>query len=127
LQLADSLNRRFPIISGFRVEWDSRKPPGQRVLGIWLTDEADNDVGQEGHSLKDCEPIKNEKGGRKYKVVTREYMAGGFDGFTALKGSRYLVDDENGMMMSTIIRRFLLGLSLPASMQMTLDTETEVI
>ena len=30
---------RFPIISGFRAVWDSRLPPGQRVLGVWLTKE----------------------------------------------------------------------------------------
>ncbi|OSD02817.1 Metallo-dependent phosphatase [Trametes coccinea BRFM310] len=30
---------RFPVISGFRVSWDSRRPPGQRVLGVWLLQE----------------------------------------------------------------------------------------
>ncbi|CDO69028.1 hypothetical protein BN946_scf184834.g35 [Trametes cinnabarina] len=31
---------RFPVISGFRVSWDSRRPPGQRVLGVWLLQES---------------------------------------------------------------------------------------
>lgn len=44
-----------------------------------------------------------------YKIVTREYMAEGHDGFESLKGSKYLVDDEGGQVMSAIIRKYLLG------------------
>lgn len=29
--------------------------------------------------------------------------------FVALKGHKYLVDDESGQMMSTIVRKYLLG------------------
>jgi hypothetical protein len=36
-------------------------------------------------------------------------MAGGFDGFDALKGRKMLIDHENGQTMSSIIRSFLLG------------------
>lgn len=36
-------------------------------------------------------------------------MAEGFDGYDAMKGSKYLVDDESGLVMSAIIRQFLLG------------------
>jgi hypothetical protein len=36
-------------------------------------------------------------------------MAGGFDGFDALKGRKMIIDDENGQTMSSIIRAFLLG------------------
>lgn len=28
--------RRFPIVGGMEVEWDSRRPPGQRVLSVQL-------------------------------------------------------------------------------------------
>jgi len=74
---------RFPVISGFRVEWDPRLPPGNRLLGVWLTadrDESDNNTDllsndAFSHVLTDLTPIKPEKGGRKYKIVTREYMA----------------------------------------------------
>ncbi|THG98917.1 hypothetical protein EW026_g3339 [Hermanssonia centrifuga] len=124
---------RFPVISGFRVSWDSRRPRGQRVLGVWLVQEASgstagtpfhsgastpaassaanilDDVNRPLHTLVDVEEVKNEKGGRKYKIVTREYMAQGHDGFLALKGQTYLVDDESGQMMSTIVRKYLLG------------------
>ena len=47
-----------------------------------------------------------------YKVVTREYLAEGHDGYDALKEGRYLIDDEAGQMMSTIVRKYLLGESV---------------
>lgn len=128
---------RFPIISGFRAVWDSRRPPGQRVLGVWLTKEPSGSTTNtplhsgsttpaassmsnllqtiSGSSdsapfLTDVEEVKREKGEKKYAIVTREYMAQGHDGFLPLKGSKYLVDDESGQMMSTIVRKYLLGL-----------------
>lgn len=39
------------------------------------------------------EPVSREKGGRTYKVVTREYMAEGYDGFDVMKGCNYLVGE----------------------------------
>ncbi|KAL4253855.1 5'-nucleotidase family protein [Abortiporus biennis] len=127
---------RFPIVSGFRVSWDSRKPPGQRVLGVWLVQEPSGSTTstplQSGYStpaatsvanllsinpnasgsqvqLNDIEEVPREKGGRKYRIVTRQYMAEGHDGFLPLKDHKYLVDDESGQMMSTIVRKYLLG------------------
>ena len=61
--------------------------------------------------LVDLEEVRRVRGGRKYSIVTREYMAQGHDGFTALKDQRYLVDDESGQMMSAIVRKYLLGAS----------------
>jgi 5'-nucleotidase len=113
---ADRISRRFPVISGFRVSWDSRRPSGQRVLGVWLLEEQADDVSvmstdsgfttpapREGQAISrnDTEP--------KYKILTREYMAQGHDGFTALKGSKYLIDDESGQITSTVVRKYLLG------------------
>ncbi|KII88925.1 hypothetical protein PLICRDRAFT_175177 [Plicaturopsis crispa FD-325 SS-3] len=106
---------RFPVISGFRVSWDSRRPPGQRVLGVWLLKEVTesvrghDDLDQGDPPLKDGAEIKRQKGGRKYNILTREYMAQGHDGFTALKGQKYLVDDETGMLFSAIVRKYLMG------------------
>lgn len=112
----DSKRRRFPVISGLRVSWDSCRPPGQRVLGIWLLTEVSENMDDLGSGdgcilirLVDGPAIEREKGGRKYKIVTREYMAQGHDGFLPLKGCRYLIDDENGQMMSTLVRKYLLG------------------
>ncbi|KAH9952203.1 Metallo-dependent phosphatase [Amylocystis lapponica] len=124
---------RFPVISGFRVSWDSRRPPGQRVLGVWLLQELSGSTSSTPSTsasssrtsltsagsitpasastpmLVDGEPIARTRGGRMFRIVSREYMAQGHDGFAALKGSRYLVDDESGQMMSTIVRKYLLG------------------
>ncbi|KAK9694154.1 hypothetical protein K7432_013545 [Basidiobolus ranarum] len=45
-----------------------------------------------------------------YQVATRNYMAEGYDGFQALKRSKVIVDEENGMLMSVMFRRYFLGL-----------------
>lgn len=102
---------RFPVISGFRVTWDSRLPPGRRVLGIWLLQEAPGfgSNGSEIPVLVDGEEVKRNKTGKAYKIVTRQYMTEGHDGFTPLVGRKYLVDDENGQLMSALVRKYLLG------------------
>ncbi|KAI6116926.1 Metallo-dependent phosphatase-like protein [Pisolithus croceorrhizus] len=102
---------RFPVISGFRVTWDSRLSPGQRVLGIWMLQETPGfgNNGTEGPTLIDGEEVKREKTGRTYKIVTRQYMVEGHDGFMPLVGRKYLVDDENGQLMSALVRKYLLG------------------
>ncbi|EUC64792.1 5'-nucleotidase, partial [Rhizoctonia solani AG-3 Rhs1AP] len=97
---------RFPIVSGIRVEWDSRLAPGNRINGIWL---AEQEVGSDGSvHTKNGQPIERDAS-HTYRIVTREYMATGHDGYDALKGKPYLIDDENGVIMSSIVRRYLLG------------------
>jgi len=118
---------RFPILSGFRAEWDSRRPPGQRVLGIWLEEAEDPDEEHRDediklpesrsaspvrrHTRRDGEPVTREPGGRGYVVVTRDYMATGHDGYEALKDCKVVggVDEEHGILLSSIIRKYLLG------------------
>lgn len=102
-------------MSGFRVTWDSSRPKGQRVVGIRLAlDQKDSnhaepsDKDQEPTGL-DGAPVERQKGGRMYKVVTRQYMAEGHDGYSALKDCKYLIDDENGKLMSALVRQYLLG------------------
>ena len=56
-----------------------------------------------------AEEVKREKDGRMYKVVTREYIASGHDGYSMLAGNKYLVNEEAGQMMSTVVRKYLLG------------------
>ncbi|KAL5511406.1 hypothetical protein ACEPAH_4622 [Sanghuangporus vaninii] len=103
---------RFPVIAGFRVTWDSRKPPGQRVLNIAVQIHKRIDEHKSGDStpnlLFEYEEIPR-SGGRKYVVVTREYMAQGHDGFECLKDQKMLINDEEGQMMSTIVRKYFLG------------------
>ncbi|KAH9997534.1 Metallo-dependent phosphatase-like protein [Russula vinacea] len=100
---------RFPVISGFRVSWDSRRSPGQRVLGVWLLEEqaddastVSNDSGFLTPTLKDGESISRDDTKPIYKILTREYMAQGHDGFIPLKGNKYLIDDESGQITSAI-------------------------
>lgn len=113
--------RRFPIVSGFRIEWDSRRPPNQRVIGIWeeehVEEEASDDIsihsGTATPNLKSVKgaEVSRQPGGKTYSVVTREYMATGHDGYEALKDCKYVggLDDEHGQLMSSIVRKYLLG------------------
>ena len=107
------------MITGFRVSWDSRHPPGQRVLGVWLSEDQADDVsvvsddsGFLTPTLKDGEAISRDDTQPKYKILTREYMAQGHDGFTPLSGNKYLIDDEAGQITSTVVRKYLLGRSV---------------
>ncbi|KAF9452854.1 Metallo-dependent phosphatase [Macrolepiota fuliginosa MF-IS2] len=101
---------RFPVISGFKVTWDSRRPPGQRVISVALLKNSER-RGKDGlpERTVEEEPIPKQKDGRKYSIVTRDYIAEGHDGFVVLKGKPYLVDHESGGLMSGIVRKYLLG------------------
>jgi 5'-nucleotidase len=109
--------RIFPLVSGLRVSWDSRRPSGQRVLGVWLLQETPNAPSERSDissgtgtaALVDGEFIKREKNGRTYKIVTREYMATGHCGYTALLGHKYVIEGENGQPMSNLVREYLQG------------------
>jgi hypothetical protein len=59
----------------------------------------------------DDEEIRREEGGRKYKIVTREYMALGHDGYEPLLRGKWLVDRECGSTFSCIVRSYLLGMN----------------
>lgn len=103
------------------MEWDSRRPPGQRVISVHLDPEIGESTidtpalsptaaGPTINVTQDpAEEVKREKGGRIYRVVTREYLASGHDGYEMLKGNKYLIEDEGGQMMSTVVRKYLLG------------------
>jgi hypothetical protein len=118
------LFRRFPIVAGFRVEWDSRRPSGQRVLSVKLPQELqdhdhDGTHSEDGSVSGTQTPVptnmvdvSKEPGGPQYNVVTRLYMAQGFDGYEAFKECKYLVDEENGRIMSDLVRHYLLGKSV---------------
>lgn len=103
--------RRFPTVSGLRVEWDSRRPPGSRVLSIQLelSGVHSSNASDSSLNLTTWRDLKRQKGGEKYRVVTRDYLAQGHDGFESFKDYPLLIDDETGLMMSTLVRRYLLG------------------
>ncbi|KAH7107747.1 Metallo-dependent phosphatase [Auriculariales sp. MPI-PUGE-AT-0066] len=117
---------RFPIVSGLRVEWDSSKAAGSRVLSVQIDLSAD-----EHHSKNTSDPpkwhsLEREKGGKLYRVVTREYLAQGHDGFESLKGCTYLIDDESGLNMSALVRRYLLGSAYLNAFRNKSDSPSEV-
>ncbi|KAJ6553022.1 Metallo-dependent phosphatase [Mycena capillaripes] len=100
---------RFPAISGLRVSWDSRKPAGHRVLGIWLLDDSDGKLGPDGKPvLVDKEEVLRTSM-RKYLIMCREYMYEGGDGYDVLKGKKLVITSENGQTMCALVRKFLLG------------------
>jgi 5'-nucleotidase len=99
------------------LTWDSRRDPGSRVLGMWLL--KPNSSSKQASLQVDEEPIERVAGGRKYKIVTREYMAEGHDGFSMLTGGQLLIDHESGTIMSSIVRKYMLGRSMSFLCQMT--------
>lgn len=82
---------RFPIVSGLAVKWDHTRPPGQRILSIHqiAQPKKDDDDWEDPADMVDFkeqedgttvvvkqkklqlgEEVKNEEGGRMYKVVS---------------------------------------------------------
>ncbi|KAJ9057065.1 hypothetical protein DSO57_1026095 [Entomophthora muscae] len=91
---------RFPQLAGMKITFDPKAEPGNRLTEVLVADHDSVYV-----------PLDRNK---TYTVVTRDYMALGFDGFDALKKGKYIVDEENGIMASTLMRRFFLGLKYSA-------------
>lgn len=79
-----------------------------RRFSVTKTDQGGYDVEVHRPALVSRGPLEMEK---TYRVVTREYLAEGYDGFDALKRGKFVVDHENGQLMSAIVRKFLLGAS----------------
>jgi len=54
-------------------------------------------------------------------------MASGYDGYTALAqpNTQYLIDDENGILLSTLIRRYFLGLYYVNAIKFNMSCEAK--
>lgn len=126
---------RFPHVAGMQVVWDSSREPGHRVVSVHVLDQPfdgepiesndmfvrirnsfsyapDHESNNESSVFvrRNAPRIKEElKLDKKYSVVTRSYMADGNDGYVALSRGRDILDDEAGELMSTLVRKFLLG------------------
>ncbi|KAI8339987.1 Metallo-dependent phosphatase-like protein [Chlamydoabsidia padenii] len=109
---------RFPQVSGIRVEWSSQQPPGHRVKSIMCVKSTmhrphsilpDQDELLARYRPENMIPLDMAK---EYVVVTRNYMVKGYDGYSSLKVTpdKYVVDYANGVFISTIFRKFFLGL-----------------
>ncbi len=72
---------RFPVISGFKVEADVNRPPGQRVVALTV----------------DGEPIDE---AATYTVASNNFMLAGGDGYTSLARGKTLIGLTDGKLMA---------------------------
>lgn len=119
---------RFPQLAGIRLEWNPDAPPGNRVrkvytvrqhnIGLTLKDSNGRRRSltfphmvdrKEKYNPDNMDELDFE---REYVVATRNYLIGGYDGYTAFKvpEDKILVDEEMGVLVSTLYRKFFLGL-----------------
>ncbi|KAL6708949.1 hypothetical protein ACN47E_002076 [Coniothyrium glycines] len=94
-----ALEGRFPQVSNITFEVDYSKKPMQRIESVA--------IGQE--------PLDNT---REYVLATRGYMGRGKDGYTSLLiqdeggAAQELVSEENGVLISTILRQYFMSLKV---------------
>ncbi|CAO3611593.1 unnamed protein product [Mucor hiemalis] len=119
---------RFPQLAGIRLEWNPSAPPGNRVRKVYTVRHhnfGSNLKGSDGrrrsltfpHMVDRKEKYNPENMDeldfeREYVVATRNYLIGGYDGYTAFKvpEDKIVVDEEMGVLVSTLYRKFFLGL-----------------
>ena len=95
---------RFPQISGMRVVWDSSRPAWNRVISVDFLEVSGTDAACKSyefcpgdgetesvlvHRQEPCvrAPLQRDQ---LYRVATREYLAQGNDGYTALSRGRFM-------------------------------------
>lgn len=94
-----ALEGRFPQVSNIKFMFDPSKPEGSRCSDIRIGEK----------------PVDMEK---EYTLASRDYMIHGRDGFTSLKlkedggPARSIVSDENGGLISMIIRQYFMSLRI---------------
>ena len=96
LSLLPAYEGRFTHVSNISYVYNASLPPGGRLISCKIGGE----------------PVQLDK---KYVVATREYMASGHDGYTSLTregGAESIVDEENGVIISTILRQYFLSLKV---------------
>ena len=79
---------RFPHVSGMTFTYDSSKPAGERVTEIMVGADPLDDAAM-------------------YKLATNDYMAGGGDGYTVLRGGKVLLGDLDGKLMANDVMAFI--------------------
>ncbi len=79
---------RFPQVSGLSFLYDPKAPKGSRVA----------EVAVGGTAL---EP------GRIYKVATNDYLLGGGDGYSSLKGAKALIDAAGAKLMASSVMDYI--------------------
>jgi 5'-nucleotidase len=106
------LEGRFPHVSGCRIIYEPGAEPGSRVRKVWVQ----TGLPPPYHTVKELDPTQPRPGEveldpeKIYTVCTRHYLASGNDGYEALKDCEYVIDDEAGVLISTMIHKYFLGL-----------------
>lgn len=112
---------RFPQLANIRLEWNPDRAPGNRVRKVFVVRHTDSPsdpsrsmvpISQGDKNRYDPENMDPLDLEREYSVATRQYLVGGYDGYDAFKvgEDKMVVDEESGMLVSTLYRRFFLGL-----------------
>nr|CAG8453058.1 5310_t:CDS:2 [Entrophospora candida] len=117
---------RFPIVSGLKVEYNPKTEPFKRLRNVWLTERKSSE--EDAESAEDPGPhniIGKLDMKKTYTVCTRAYIAAGYDGFESFKEptTKYLIDDENGITLSTLIHRYFIGLYYISAIKFNMSCE----
>ncbi|CAB4398555.1 unnamed protein product [Rhizophagus irregularis] len=119
---------RFPVVSGLKIEYNPNAEPEHRLRNVWLTEKSPHTTGESVVESDYEKPNIIEKLDlhKIYTVSTRNYMASGYDGYTAFAqpNTQYLVDEENGIILSTLIRRYFLGLYYVNAIKFNMSCES---
>ncbi|WP_068437627.1 bifunctional UDP-sugar hydrolase/5'-nucleotidase [Magnetospirillum sp. XM-1] len=75
---------RFPQVSGLSISYDPARPPGKRIVKAM--------AGPKPLDLK-----------RRYRLATTDYLAGGGDGYQALKDGKVLVNAEAAPLLVNVV------------------------
>lgn len=90
---------RFPQVSGIRFTFDASRPAGSRVLTATIRG-------------KPLDPAQ------QYTLATKPYLTEGKDGYDSLAGHPWVVDQEHGVMITTLIRNYFKKLGVIEKWQM---------
>lgn len=88
LSQVEDLAGRFPHVSGMKLEFDARRPKGDRITGLTIAG-------------KPLDPAA------RYKLATNEYIAGGGDGYASLKKGKSLIDASAATLMATVVMDYI--------------------
>eukprot|EP01059_Diplonema_ambulator_P006430 TRINITY_DN16133_c1_g1_i2.p1 TRINITY_DN16133_c1_g1~~TRINITY_DN16133_c1_g1_i2.p1 ORF type:complete len:984 (+),score=272.86 TRINITY_DN16133_c1_g1_i2:2-2953(+) len=77
---------RFLQMSNIQIHADPDLPSGSRILQCKIN----------GALMDNC---------KLYTLATTAFLCKGCDGFEALKGSKYIIDPENGPVLPTLVRK----------------------
>jgi 2',3'-cyclic-nucleotide 2'-phosphodiesterase (5'-nucleotidase family) len=86
-RLSDAAGR-FPQVSGMRIEFDPRRPPGKRILSIRIG----------GAPLNP---------NRVYRIATNDFLARGSDGYEAFGKAKALLPAEDSPLLANEVMAYL--------------------